>query len=333
MKALKKYPVAWAITAAVIVVSVIFGIKMARADMLAVTPGNWVCDGAEVLSEDTENTVRTYNTTFDQSYSAYVAVATVPSLKGWDADAYAEELFNRWSLQGNDFLLMLDIGGNQSYLYNGSNYTNFNFSSYLDTYVNTDFFAGNYDAAVTGLMAGMESYLSQYNGGYSPENGVTPAEDTGNYTDYAQMEQQTNLLSGVIIVLALLAVVYTLLCSMERSRYRSWYSRYGRMDTPPVVFTPIFFWHRPGSMWWNRMHHHPHGPGPGPHSGGPGPRPGAGPRPGSGFGGRPGSGFGGGFGGGGRSGGHGGGGFGGGGRSGGHGGGGFGGGGHSSGHR
>ena len=241
----EKYPVAWAITAAVIVVSVIFGIKMARADMLAVTPGNWVCDGAEVLSEDTENTVRTYNTTFDQSYSAYVAVATVPSLKGWDADAYAEELFNRWSLQGNDFLLMLDIGGNQSYLYNGSNYTNFNFSSYLDTYVNTDFFAGNYDAAVTGLMAGMESYLSQYNGGYSPENGVTPAEDTGNYTDYAQMEQQTNLLSGVIIVLALLAVVYTLLCSMERSRYRSWYSRYGRMDTPPVVFTPIFFWHRP----------------------------------------------------------------------------------------
>ena len=177
--------------------------------MLAVTPGNWVCDGAEVLSEDTENTVRTYNTTFDQSYSAYVAVATVPSLKGWDADAYAEELFNRWSLQGNDFLLMLDIGGNQSYLYNGSNYTNFNFSSYLDTYVNTDFFAGNYDAAVTGLMAGMESYLSQYNGGYSPENGVTPAEDTGNYTDYAQMEQQTNLLSGVIIVLALLAVVYS----------------------------------------------------------------------------------------------------------------------------
>ena len=209
MKALKKYPVAWAITAAVIVVSVIFGIKMARADMLAVTPGNWVCDGAEVLSEDTENTVRTYNTTFDQSYSAYVAVSTVPSLKGWDAYAYAEELFNRWSLQGNDFLLMLDIGGNQSYLYNGSNYTNFNFSSYLDTYVNTDFFAGNYDAAVTGLMAGMESYLSQYNGGYSPENGVTPAEDTGNYTDYAQMEQQTNLLSGVIIVLALLAVVYT----------------------------------------------------------------------------------------------------------------------------
>ena len=136
--------------------------------MLAVTPGNWVCDGAEVLSEDTENTVRTYNTTFDQSYSAYVAVATVPSLKGWDADAYAEELFNRWSLQGNDFLLMLDIGGNQSYLYNGSNYTNFNFSSYLDTYVNTDFFAGNYDAAVTGLMAGMESYLSQYNGRFSP---------------------------------------------------------------------------------------------------------------------------------------------------------------------
>lgn len=341
MKTLRKYSVAWLITIAVIVVSSIYGVAMAKEDMLPVTPGNWVCDGAGVLSEETENAVRTYNAQFDQSYSAYVAVATVDSLKGWEPDTYAEKLFNKWELYGNDFLLLLDIGGNQSYLYNGSNYTNFDYSSYLDSYVNPDFFAGNYDGAVTNLFTGMEGYLSQQNGGYNPgsDDGSQPVYE-GNYTDsYAAYYRRTNFLSGFIVFVVILVLVYAFLSSVEQNRYRHWHSRYGHMDNPTVVFQPIFFWHRPGSAWWNRRRY---GPGPGP--GGPGPGPG-GPRPGGpGFGGgfRPG-GFGG-FGGGGSSRGHssgsrpggfGGsrGGFGGGGRSGGHGGGGFGGGGHGGGHR
>ena len=311
---------AWVITIAVILASSVFGIAMAREDMLPVTPGNWVCDGAGVLSEETENTVRSYNAQFDQSYSAYVAVATVESLKGWDPDVYAEELFNKWELYGNDFLLVLDIGGNQSYLYNGSNYTDFDFASYLDNYVNPDFFAGNYDAAVTNLFTGMESYLAQQNGGYNPDSdGASLPDYDGSYIDsYAAYYMRNRVLSGVIVLAVILVVVYVMLSSMEQNRYRHWYSRYGHMDTPTVVFRPIFFWHRPGSAWWNRRRY---GPGPGgPRPGGPGfgggprpggPGPGGGPRPGgsrpnnfwSGFGGggssRPG-----GFGGGGSSRGH-----------------------------
>ena len=370
MKKLLKYPVAWLIAAAVVACAIFFGIKTAKVDMVTVTPGNWVCDAANVLSDETEQTVRTSNAEFDQNYSAYVAVATVDNLKGWDADSYAEKLFNQWELQGNDFMLLLDIGGQQSYLYHGSNYSDFDYASYLNTYVNQNFFAGDYDSAVTSLLSGMETYFAQG----TPSTSYQTYDNSGAW-DVPEAEPQANRSGGmaqvVFVIIVLAIIIYLILSALERNRYRTWYHRYGHMSTPPVMFAPIFFWHRPSSGWWNRMHHHPpHGPGPGPHPGGGfvggprpgggrpgggfggGPRPGGG-RPGGGFGGgprpgggRPGGGFGGGprpgggrpgggFGGGPRPGGGGrpGGGFGGGGHGGGHGGGGFGGGGHGGGHR
>lgn len=350
MKNLKKYPVAWLIAAVVVAASILFGVKMAKSDMVTVTPGNWVCDGADVLSDETEQAVRTANASFDQNYSAYVAVVTVPSLKGWDADAYAEKLFNSWELYGNDFMLMLDVGGKQSYLYSGSNYTGFDYASYLDTYVNSDFFNGDYDAAVTSLLNGMESFFAQG----TPSSSYQDYDDPTGWDVPAAETAASSGATRVVVMLVILAVlVYCVLSAMERSRYRTWYGRYGTMASPPVMFTPIFFWHRPGSPWWDHMHHRPpHGPGGprGPHGpGGPGPRPGPGSRPGGGprpggprpggsgprpgNGPRPGGGVGGGRPGGGFGGGHGGGGFGGGGHGGGHGGGGFGGGGHGGGHR
>ncbi len=365
MKKLLKYPVAWLIAIAIVVCAIFFGIKTAKVDMVTVTPGNWVCDGANVLSEETEQAVRTSNAEFDQNYSAYVAVVTVDNLKGWDADSYAEKLFNQWDLQGNDFMLLLDIEGQQSYLYHGSNYSDFDYASYLNTYVNQSFFAKDYDTAVTSLLSGMETYFAQG----TPSTSYQTYDDSESW-DVPSAEPQENggrSMTQVIFVLVVLAVIiYLVLSALERNRYRTWYHRYGHMSTPPVMFAPIFFWHRPGSGWWNRMHHHPPhgpGPGPGPHPGGGfggGPRPGGGPRsggggrPGGSFGGgprpggggRPGGGFGGGprpgggrpggsFGGGPHPGGGGrpGGGFGGGGHGGGHGGGGFGGGGHGGGHR
>ena len=223
MKKLTKYPVAWLIAAVVVVASIVFGVMTAKADMVKVTAGNWVCDGANVLSEETEQTVRTTNAEFDQNYSAYVAVVTVDSLKGWDADAYAEKLFNSWELYGNDFMLLLDIGGKQSYLYNGSNYTDFDYASYLDTYVNPSFFEGDYDTAVTSLLSAMETYLSQ----------GTPSTSYQTYDNPSDWDVQTDVqpsgnggLTRVILTLIILAVlVYAILSAVERSRYRSWYDR------------------------------------------------------------------------------------------------------------
>lgn len=337
MKFLKKYPVAWALTIVVILASSVFGVAMASQDMLPVTPGDPVYDGADVLSDAVEEQLRQTNYRFDQDYAAYVAIATVDNLKGWEADAYAEELFYEWELYGNDFLLLLDIEGRASYLYYGSNYSSFDYAYYLDNYVDPEFVLGNYDAAATALMEGMERYLSGSTTGGSSSGAEDYWEndyDTEVTDHYVYQTGERSMLIGLIV---LIIIVIAILNMIERNRYRTWYGRYGHMATPPVMFRPIFFWHRPGSGWWRRMNHPPHdhfGPGPGPGGprpggpggfgggprpgGGGGPRPNNGPRPGGGFSSRPSGGRpGGSFGGGGHSGGRPSGGFGGGGRSGG----------------
>ena len=317
MNTLKKYPVAWAITIVVIVCSCLFGIAFAKQDMLSVVPGDPVCDGANVLSDSTEELLRENNYRFDQDYASYIAIATVDSLKGWEPDAYAEELFYEWQLYGNDFLLVMDVGGGVSYLYYGSNYTGFDYGYYLDNYVDPEFNQGNYDAAALALMTGMERYLISITTGtdYLP-----PVNDDWGYYDewsgtFYLSDGIWTFIFAAVVILILFAIISS---AVDRARYRTWHASYGHMATPPVVFRPIFFWHRPGSAWFHRMGRPrpPRPPRP-PHSGG-GPRPGGGfggPRPGSGprptgrpmggFGSRPTGGFGsrpsGGFGGGGAS--------------------------------
>lgn len=141
-----------------------FGVMTADADVLSVRSGKWVYDGANVLDDATEKAVKDCNVEFDQEFKAYLAVATVDNLKGWEPDAYAAKLFDKWGLYGNDFLLLLDVGGKESYLYHGSNYSDFDHSAYLDSFVNPSFEVEDYDTAVTELLPGVKTYLEQIHG-------------------------------------------------------------------------------------------------------------------------------------------------------------------------
>jgi uncharacterized membrane protein YgcG len=320
VKFFKKFSVAVVITALVVVGCLVYSVASAPASLPNVKVGDWVCDQAGVLSTDTEAEVRNYNSRFDTSYSAYVAVVTVDSMKGWDSVDFGEEVFDKWELYGNDFLFVMDIGEQQDYLFYGSNYTDFDYDSYLSTYADPSFYAGDYDQAVLSLLEGMEGYLKEHNSASTAPN----YSQNGNYSEnyYYDDDQEGEI---VMTILVLLIVIFIIFRAIDRSRYNRWNQQYGHMAEPPVHFHPIFF--------WNTFHRRPPPPPPGGGFGG-GPRGGGfggGPR-GGGFGGGPRGGSfgggprGGGFGGGG----HGGGGFGGGG---GHGGGGFGGGGHGGGHR
>ncbi len=272
MKIFKKYSVAWLITILVIVASCAFGIAFAKADMIPVQTDDWVYDGANVLSAETEAQVRSYNVQFD-AYYAYVAVATVNSLQGWDADEYAEQLFNNWELYGYDFMLLLDIGGNQSYLYYGSYRSGFDYSTYLETYVNPYFYSGDYDTAVLSLMEAMENYLigvgdvSESGGNYVYSDWYGYDYDSGmNYSGggFFAVALDFNLLLIGLVLFFVAGVI-------DRMRYDRWYRAYGAMTAPPILFAPIFFWHRPGSMWWRRHYRAPgmgHGPFDGVHRGG-----------------------------------------------------------------
>ena len=288
---------------------------------------NWIADDANVLSAATEKTILTYNARWDSAYHALTAVATVTSTKGWDdLDAYTRELGNNWGLGKNDMLLLIDTSGSW-YIQCGSNvYAALSESdvSTLKSAFETDFYAGNYDGAVTSLFLALDNWYSAAGGSLSGSS--SSGGDAGGYDNYADSgwqasETSVSVFGNLLVVVLLIFLLVLLLDGMRYRRYRRRY--YMRGITPPFVYYPIF---------WGR----PHRPRP--------PRPphdddrhgGFGGGMGGGFGGshRGGGSFGsGGFGGGSRGGGFGGGGFGGGGFGGGSRGGGFGGGGFGGGHR
>ncbi len=213
---------------------------------------------------------------WDVDFYAYVSVASVNSMEGWDSEDYCLTLAKKWDLGSHDMLLVLDIGGENSYLCEGGDYADFDYESYLDIYLEADFFAGDYDSGVLALMEAMEDYFASVN-----------AYDDYFYDDY-YYDNSTNggWLMGLIVLIILIVIIAN---AIDRVRYNRWYGMYGHMAVPPVMFRPIFFWNRP------RGPRGPGGPGgfggPGGRGpGGPGGPGGRGPGGPGGFGGGPGGG-------------------------------------------
>lgn len=291
LNALKKFPVAVAITVLAVIGCIAYSLLAGPVSLISVQPGNWVVDEANVLSESTEDSLRSYNESFDNSYSSVIAVAAVRSTRGWELEDYALELADDWGLGPNDLVLLLDIGGQDAYFIEGGNWSNLDCSSVLDETMAADFFAGNYDSAVLNLFSTMSSF-------YQESGASSHSDPYGDY--YGGYYAPSSSGISVVGLLLVLILLYAVLASVERARYNAWYSRYGTMARPSVLFVPIFPWHRPGSAWFRRMGQRPpRGPGgpggfggpggPGGFGGFGGPRPGGNSRPGSGFGGSGGS--------------------------------------------
>ena len=319
MKFFKNRSVALVILILAIAGSAFYGISKKPAELVSVSYQNWIEDEANVLSSDTESTVKSYNTAWDSKYYAVVAVASVTDTHGWKLENYALSLGKAWKLGTNDMVLVLDTGSKDYYVEGGKEAMSRMTASQqtaLKSAIEQSFYSGDYDAAVTAFYRQADVFYSK---AYGSGQG-TYAPGGSNYTGagssdagWSSYDGTSQLLTDAVLVIVLLFVVWAMLDYFRYAGYRRRYIVPGVV--PPFVYYPIFWgrphrWHAPPPPY----HDGPGGPG-----GFGGPR---GPRSG-GFGG----GFGGGgFGGGSRGGGFGGGGFGGGSRGGGFGGGGFGGG-------
>lgn len=300
MKLLKKYPVAWIITIAVIAGSVAYDLWTAPVPMLTPSYGTWVLDEANVLSDATESSVQTASTALATQYNAHIAVATVDNVKGWSIDQYTYQLAAAWSLGTYDMILLLDIGGENYYLAPSSaleGYITVNeIHSYLNKYLEPYFAAGDYDQGVVALFNALSGWYqtkdpSAVIGGSGYSYGT--AYDNYGFSQYASPGTAVTVIFLILFIIILIIV----LSAIDNARYYSYRRRY--VGTPPIAFWPILFWHRPGWGWYARRHRMPdshfrRGPRP-PHGGGFG----GGPRPpfGGGFGGFGGGSFGGGRGG------------------------------------
>ena len=134
-----------ALTALVVAGCLVYSVFVGPVSVARVQPGDWIADQANVLSESTEDSLRSYDQSFDNNYSSVIAVATVSSTRGWEMEDYALKLADQWELGAKDLVLLLDIGGKDAYLLGGSAWTDLEPSELLNQTMAADFYSGNYD--------------------------------------------------------------------------------------------------------------------------------------------------------------------------------------------
>jgi len=116
----KKRGVALAVLVIAIVGAVFIGrsrkdsfIANKPTELLDVAYQNWICDDADLLSDQTEQLIRDYNGSWNGKYYAITAVATIDHLAGWDGQDYAAKLGETWGLGSNDMILLLVKDGDK----------------------------------------------------------------------------------------------------------------------------------------------------------------------------------------------------------------------------
>ena len=299
MRFFKNRVVAAVITVLVVVGCLGYGQAKKPAAVPAVQQGAWVLDEANILSGDTETLIQRYNSDWNSKHGSVVALATVESTKNWQLDDYAQRLGEDWGLGYYDSLLLIDAGGDQYWVVVSDGVSDIISYDGLERAFNSSFYQsyadGDYDKAVRELYAAVDGLYAASSYGSAPTD--VRGDDSGYYyygngyySDY-YYGSAANWMNVIFVLVFIFCVV----SAIDRSRYRTWYGRYGTMAAPPA-FVPLIFWHRPGGMWYRRMRracaprppHDRGGPGPGGFGpggfggpGGPG-RPGGGARPGGG---------------------------------------------------
>lgn len=107
MKFYQKRGFALVVLVLAILGSCVYGISKKPADLPQVSYGNWLRDDADLLTDETEASLRQYDQSWDSDYRAIIAVATLDTLNGWTYEKAAAELGSQWGLGGNDMLLLL----------------------------------------------------------------------------------------------------------------------------------------------------------------------------------------------------------------------------------
>ena len=250
----------------------------------------YIIDYAKVLSFRTEKMIAIYGANWDNMFGGILAVVTRDGVSGDLEDAAWDLAYTigKDGLGEDDAILLIDTQAKDYRLVASGQFYDILAAqpvSFVDSCLYEYVQKGDYDGGVMNLLG--QIHLALGNSGYYQTDAF--------YTSGAAAGSIITSLIPVIVLIFFLVVLFTII---DSRRYRTWYSTYGGMAVPTVVYRPIFWWHRPGSRWYRRRHAPPPpppgGPGRPPMGGGPRtppppPRPpmGGGPRPPMGGGTRP----------------------------------------------
>lgn len=161
MNILKKRGVAWIVTLVVIVAAIGIG----QAKKPGQSTGSYVYDEANVLSNATENTLEQRNAELLERWNVAVAVVTCNYGK-FDLGGYAIDFAEDIGLGENDFIVVLDISGDNYWLVQGSGlvnaFTDDDCTAYAWSYMETAFAQGDYDSAVLSLTEALAAWYHDY---------------------------------------------------------------------------------------------------------------------------------------------------------------------------
>lgn len=175
----KKQAVAWLTTIVMVVVSIGIGYAKApynlthepkpmpgstsEAPVQAVTPYVW--DNANVLSNQTIQKLGERNQRLDQNYGVVIGVLTC-NYGREDLGDYALKQAGDMGLGGYDFIVALDISGDNYWLIQGDkltrDFTDQMCSDYAYDYMEDYFARGMYDDAVLDLTEALEDWYGDY---------------------------------------------------------------------------------------------------------------------------------------------------------------------------
>lgn len=240
MDLLKKRSVAIIVTIAVIVLMSVVGIVKAPVELPDVQTGQWVYDGADVLSAAQESYLAQTNTHLLADYGVAVAVATVPHVRGWELMDFCLDLGDKWGLNGDSFILVLDIGGDNYWLVQGIDlldlFTDDMAGQYAWQFLENDFAAKNYGDGVVKLVDALRVW---YDGPYTlagqldigEHNVPNPGFDDGSVPSANGMG-----FGGVLLLIIFVIILIVVLDGMRYSNYRR-----RRVIYPTVVYRPLIF--------------------------------------------------------------------------------------------
>lgn len=268
MKALfQNRVVAIALTAVVVLGCLAYGWSRRPATVPSPDQGDWVYDGAGVLSSNTEFALERCNRNWDTDYGFVTAVATVDHTRGWELDDYTYALFDNWGLGDQDAILVLDTEAREYWMSPGAKLDVAVGETALRALFEESFLpsfrAGDYDGAIQKLLNALDACYAvafgsagdyQYNGISYPAGSVSTRESGG------------MSLVGFLIILVLVFLIFS---AIDKSRYRRWAANGGSSAINRASFIPLLFWHRPGGSWFRSMEARYRSGGPGYRGGGP----------------------------------------------------------------
>ncbi len=262
-----------AVAAVVLILAIVAGVVIGQAkkpdtggqaSTAIVGSYTYVYDYAGVLTDETMEHIDAMNASLFAQTGAQILVSVVNSTGGADIMDYASDLGNSYGVgsaernNGVVMLLALDnisqsglMGDYCVVVGTGLESHADDFMSLQSYYLENDFAAGEYDAGVKATFDAFMAWFADFYGvaireRYIPAVRETYSSGSGYY--YTETHGYVapalgSLVSGVVVLLVVLLVLWVILDGMRYSRYRRRYLRPG-MGRPTVLYYPIF-WGRP----------------------------------------------------------------------------------------